>query len=368
MQIRAKRKEFLDALYWTQSIVERRHTMPILANVLIETNKGDVHVTATDLEVGVRARLKGEVAGDGSITVNAKKLYEIVREAPEESVELKRLENDWVEVKSGKTLFKIVGMDAKEFPQFPAFAAEQLLPVPVQLLHEMIEKTLFAVSTDETRHNLNGVYLVEREAGKLCMVSTDGHRLALVERDVGSMGLQKGAILPRKGLAELKKLLEEGGSGVVAVGVKENMALVVREPVELFMRLIDADFPDYTKVIPKENPYAVRIAQQGFLQALRRVAILSNERYKGIKLEVKEGKMMLSATNPDLGEALEEIEAEYQGRGLTLGFNARYLIEVLGVLGNGTEIEIKFKDELSPGLMKKEGDEDFLYVVMPMRL
>ncbi len=368
MQIRVKRKEFLETLYWTQSIVERRHTMPILANVLIETDKGDIHVTATDLEVGVRGRLQGEVAKDGAITLNAKKLYEIIREAPEETVEVKRLENDWVEVKSGKTLFKIVGMDAREFPQFPVFTAEQLLPVPAHVLHEMIEKTLFAVSTDETRHNLNGVYLVEREAGKLCMVATDGHRLALIERDIGSLGLQKGAILPRKGLAELKKLLEESRDGLVAVGIKENMALVVREPVELFMRLIDADFPDYTKVIPKENPYGVRVAQEGFLQALRRVAILSNERYKGIKLEVKEGKMTLSATNPDLGEALEEIDAEYQGRGLTLGFNARYLIDVLGVLGDGTEIEVKFKDELSPGLMRKEGDEDFLYVVMPMRL
>src|SRR5918992_3844197 len=233
MQIRARRKEFLETLYWTQSIVERRHTMPILANVLIETEKGEIRVTATDLEVGVRGRLQGEILKDGAITLNAKKVYEIVREAPEETLELRRLENDWVEVKSGKSVFKIVGMDAREFPQFPVFPAEQLIPVPAQVLREMIERTLFAVSADETRHNLNGVYVEEREAGKLCMVATDGHRLAFIERSIGAVGLQKGVILPRKGLAELKKILEETNEGLVSVGIKENMALVMHEPVEL---------------------------------------------------------------------------------------------------------------------------------------
>ena len=368
MQIRAKRKEFLETLHWTQSIVERRHTMPILANVLLESDKGEIRVTATDLEVGVRGRLQGEVKKEGSITLNAKKLYEIVREAPEENLDLKRLENDWVELRSGKSVFKIVGMDAREFPQFPVFTADQLLPVPAEVLREMIEKTLFAVSTDETRHNLNGVYVEEREPGKLCMVATDGHRLALIERGIGALGLQKGVILPRKGLAELKKILEETKEGLVSIGVKENMALVVREPVELFMRLIDGDFPDYTKVVPKENPYGLKLAQEGFLQALRRVSILSNERYKGIKLEVNEGKMTVSATNPDLGEAVEELDIDYQGRGLSLGFNARYLIEVLGVLGDATEVDMRFKDELSPSVLRKDGDSDYLYVVMPMRL
>jgi DNA polymerase-3 subunit beta len=368
MQIRAKRKEFLDTLYWTQSIVERRHTMPILANVLIETERGEIRVTATDLEVGVRGRLQGEVTQEGAITLNAKKLYEIVREAPEENLELKRLDNDWVELRSGKSIFKIVGMDSREFPQFPVFTADQLLPIPAGVLAEMIEKTLFAVSTDETRHNLNGVFVEEREPGKPCMVATDGHRLALIERSIGTLGLKKGVILPRKGLAELRKVLEETKEGVVSIGIRENMALIVREPVELFMRLIDADFPDYTKVVPKENPYGLKVPQGALLQALRRVSILSNERYKGIKLDVKEGKMTVSATNPDLGEAVEEVEVDYQGRGLALGFNARYLIEVLGVLGDAAEVEVRFKDELSPGVLRKEGDAEYLYVVMPMRL
>jgi DNA polymerase-3 subunit beta len=342
--------------------------MPILANVLIEANEESIQVTATDLEVGIRSKMKGEINRKGGVTLNAKKLYEIVREAPEDNLQLKRLENDWVEIKSGKSVFKMVGMDAHEFPQFPSFGVQELVPVSGKVLKEMIERTLFSVSTDETRHNLNGVFVEEGEAGKLRMVATDGHRLALIERAVGSVGLDKGAILPRKGLAELRKLLEQTEDVVVAIGFKENMGLVVRDNVELFMRLIDADFPDYSKVIPKDNPFLVKVAQSGFIQALRRVSILSNERYKGIKLDLKEGKMSVSASNPDLGEAAEEVEIQYQGRNLSLVFNARYLLDVLGVFPDGVEVEIRVKDELSPGVVQGEGDADYLYVVMPMRL
>lgn len=368
MEIKAKRDNLLAALYWTQSIVERRNTMPILANVLIESKKGDIRVSATDLEVGVRGRIDGDVVKEGAITLNAKKLYEIVREAPEESMQIKRLENDWAEIKSGKSVFKIVGLDAKEFPQFPKFAGEKLSSVPVGLLREMIEKTLFAASTDETRYNLNGVYVEELGGGKLRMVSTDGHRLALIDREVGALGLNKGAILPKKGLSELKKLLEEANEGLVSIGVKENMALMVKDEVELFMRLIEGEFPDYGKVIPKGNPLVVKVEHQEFLQALRRVSILSSDRYKGVKIEFKEGKVSISASNPDLGEAVEEIEIDYHGKALGIGFNARYIIDVLSVLKSEGEVAVEVKDEMSPSVIKKEEDAGYLYVVMPMRL
>jgi len=368
MELKAKRADFLATLYWTQGIVERRNTMPILANVLIESYKGNVRLTATDLEVGVRGTLTGEVSQEGTITVNAKKLYEIVREAPEETLQLKRLENDWVEVKSGKSVFKIVGIDAREFPQFPNFEKEKLSTVPCNIMREMIERTLFAVSTDETRYSLNGVYIEHSGSGGIRMVATDGHRLALIERQIGSFGLEKGVILPRKGLTEVKKLLEGGGDGLVAMGFKENMGLVVKDEVELFMRLIDGDFPDYTKVVPKDNSQVVKIEKEDLLHTLRRVSILSSERYKGIKLELSDGKLAISASNPDLGEAVEEIEVDYQGKPLTMGFNARYLLDVLAVLEGAGEVDLAFKDALSPSLLKKGGDDGYLYVVMPMRL
>ncbi|NIO07083.1 MAG: DNA polymerase III subunit beta [Deltaproteobacteria bacterium] len=368
MEFKVKREAFLNALYWTQSTVERRTTMPILANVLIEFQKGNTRVTATDLEVGVRAKMDGEIVEEGAVTLNAKKLYEIVRESGGETIQLKRLENDWVEIKSGKSVFKMVGLDPKDFPSFPEFGSEHLFSVPAKVIKEMIDKTMFAVSTDETRSNLNGAFLEEGEGGKLRMVATDGHRLALIERSVGSLGLAKGVILPRKGLAELKKLLEESDEEVAQFGFKDNMASVMKGNVELFMRLSETDFPDYSKVIPKENPYNARVEQRGFLQALKRVSILSSERYKGIRIEVKPANMSISANNPDLGEAVEELEADYKGKALAVGFNARYLIDVLSVLGDEQEVGIEMKDELSPSLLRKEGDEGYMYVVMPMKL
>jgi DNA polymerase-3 subunit beta len=368
MEIKAKRDDFLATLYWTQSIVERRNTMPILANVLLEASKSSVRVTATDLEVGVRGEFDGNVAKEGTVTVNAKKIYEIIREAPNEQVQLKRLENDWVEIRSGKSVFKIVGMDSKEFPQFPKFDSKSLSSMPASTIHEMIERTIFSVSTDETRYSLNGVFIEEAEGGKIRMVATDGHRLAFEERAVGSLALPKGVILPRKGLAELKKLLESGTEGVVSLGFKENMGLVIKEKIELFMRLIDGDFPDYTKVIPTGNPNIAKLEHDEFLQALRRVSILSSERYKGIRMEFSDDKVSISANNPDLGEAVEEIEAEYNGKALSIGFNARYLLDVLGILGGDGEISIELKDELSPSVIRKGGVDSYLYVLMPMRL
>ncbi len=369
MEIKAKREDLLAALYYTQSIVERRNTMPILANVLIESYKGEVKVTATDLEVGVRGKLDGEITQEGMVTVNARKLYEIVRESPDNTVQLKRLENEWVEIRSGKSLFRIVGLEPREFPQFPIFEGGELCAVPASLVREMIERTIFSVSIDETRYSLNGVFVEQASEDKLRMVATDGHRLALVEKGTGSIGLEKGVILPRKGLAELRKLLEEGGEdGVISIGFRENMGLVVRNRVELFMRIIEGDFPDYTKVIPKGNPYIAKIDHDELLQALRRVSILSSERYKGIKMEFREGKMSISANNPDLGEAAEELDVEYQGKSLEVGFNARYLIDVLAVLGSGGDVHMELKDELSPSVIRKGEDESYLYVIMPMRL
>jgi DNA polymerase-3 subunit beta len=368
MEFRAKRDEFLAALYWTQGIVERRNTMPILSNVLLECRSGGIYVTATDLEVGFRGKVEGEVAHEGMATANAKKLYEIVREAPADTLQLKRLENEWVEVKSGKSVFKIVGLDAREFPQFPKFDGEQLTSIPATVVREMVERTIFAVSIDETRYNLNGVFIEQSRDGKARMVATDGHRLALIEKSVGALGLSKGVILPRKGLGELRRLVEGAEDGLVSLGFKENMALVTKDNMELFMRLIEGDFPDYTKVIPKENPYVAKIDQDEFMHALRRVSILSSERYKGIKVDFKSGKVLVSASNPDLGEAVEELEVEYDGKTLSVGFNARYLLDVLAVLGAGGEVEVLLKDDVSPSIVRKGGDEEYLYVVMPMRL
>jgi DNA polymerase-3 subunit beta len=259
-------------------------------------------------------------------------------------------------------------MDAREFPQFPNFEAKGQAGLPASLIRGMIERTIFAVSTDETRYSLNGVFIEQTAGGTVRMVSTDGHRLAFEEQALGALGLNKGVILPRKGLGELRKLLENADEGVVSIGFKENMALISKDKVDLFMRLIDGDFPDYTKVIPKGNPNLAKIDHADLLQALRRVSLLSSERYKGVKLEFSQDSISISANNPDLGEAVEEIDADYKGAPISIGFNARYILDVLGVLGNDAEVSIELKDELSPSVIRRPGSPGYLYVLMPMRL
>ena len=368
MELKAKRGDLLATLYSTQSIVERRNTMPILANVLLDAQRQCLRVTATDLEVGVRGEVAGEIKKEGSVTVNAKKIYEIVREVPDEDVHLKTLENEWVEVRSGKAVFKIVGIPGREYPQFPNFDVNGLTTTSASTVREMIERTLFSVSTDETRYSLNGVFVEPGEKGLVKMVATDGHRLAYEERVLGSIGIAKGVILPRKGLAELKKLLESDSDGMISLGFRENMGLVAKNKVELFMRLIDGEFPDYTKVIPKGNPHRVRVDHNELQHALRRVSILSSERYRGVKIDFSDGGISISANNPDLGEAIEEVDAEFSGKPLSIGFNARYLMDVLAVLGDGGQIDMELKDELSPTVIRKTGSTEYLYVLMPMRL
>lgn len=368
MRIKAKRERFLDALYWTQSTVERRNTMPILANVLIEATGNAVRLTATDLEVGVRASLEGEVVEEGKATANAKKLYEIVRELSEPTLELTGQKNHWVEVRSGKSVFKIVGLDPREFPAFAEREGRRLCECPATIIGDMIDKTIFSISSDETRSNLNGAFCEQTETGRVRMVTTDGHRLSLVEREIGNLGLNKGVIVPRKGLVELKRLVDDAEDGTVALGFGDNMAFAVRDNVELFMRLIEGEFPDYSKVIPEDCTSQARVDQGDLLKALRRVSLLSSDRYRGIKFELNENQLLISANNPDLGEAVEEMDVEYRGEGLSIGYNARYLLDVLGVLGQEASVDVQFKDEQSPTVLRKEGDASFLYVVMPMRL
>ncbi len=368
MEIRARREDFLSALYWTQSTVERRNTMPILANVLVETHANRVRLTATDLEVGVRASLNGEIITSGRVTVDARKLYEIVRELSEEMVELKRLDNDRVEIQSGKSVFKMVGLDAQEFPAFAKSSEENRKECPGDALKEMIDKTIFSISTDETRSNLNGALLHELDQSKVRMVTTDGHRLSLVEREIGPLGVDRGVIIPRKGLAELRRLLEDSGEEKVSIGFADNMVFVWKGDVEMSIRLIDGEFPDYDKVIPSDNNSEASVAQHSLFRALRRVSLLSSDRYRGVRVEFTSGNMAISANNPDLGEAVEELDVDYNGGRLAVGYNAQYLLDILGVLGHQDHIAMALKDDQSPTLLKRKDDDSLVYVVMPMRI
>jgi len=367
-----EKEVFLKGLARIQGIVEKRNTIPILSNVLIEAGQEKITLTATDLEVGMRATYPAKVKNSGKITVSAKKIYEIIKELPEKEISFKAKENCWIEISCGKSLFNIVGLSSEEFPHFPQPDDAKMTPINGGILGDMIDKTYFSVSTDETKYNLNGIYFKsETENGKgiLRLVATDGHRLAMTFRpvDTTSIGeLTDGVIFPRKGLLELKKMTEETESDL-KLGFMDNSAVIAREDTIVVMRLVDGDFPDYTRVIPKNNEVIVKLPRDLFLHALKRMAILSSEKSKGVKIDFKKGLLEISSSNPEIGDAREEVEIEYSGDDLSIGFNARYMIDILQVL-EGEYVNLAVKDNLSPGLITPDGSDGFLAVVMPMRL
>ena len=368
MEFTIQRSELLAGLYLTQGIVERRTTIPILGNVLIQTGGDGIVVAATDQEIAVRRQCTAAVKKKGTITVGARKLYEMVREIPEGDVRIRQQDNNWVEVSAAKSRFRVVGLDPREFPAMPEPPADApSVRVNGETLTQMIEYTLFAVSGDETRVNLNGIHVEATPDGQLRFVATDGHRLAMVTRKVDHLALAASVTIPRKAVMELRKVLESG-EDLVEITVQGGVAHASRGRVQMSMRLVEGEFPDYNQVIPKKAERHAIIEATALHAALRRVSIVSSERTRGVRLQLDGQKLELTTINPDVGEAAEEIDVEYDGSPVGVGFNARYLIDVLAVLPSDKPIELGLNDEVSPGVLRSVGDADYCYIVMPMRL
>jgi len=372
MHFTVEKENFLKALSRVQGIVEKRNTIPILANVLIEADEKGISITATDLEVGMKAFYPAKVDKIGKITVSAKKLYEITKELPEKEISFKAKENCWVEIKCGKAIFNIVGLSADEFPYFPYPEKDNFLTIKSNIIKEMIDKTYFSISTDETKYNLNGIYFKYEKIGeesKLILIATDGHRLSMISKKIDLSNdneLNKGIIFPRKGIYELKKMSDEDESDI-KIGFMDNNAVIKKDKTIVIMRLVDGEFPDYNRVIPKQNEYIAQIDRNDFLHSLRRMSILSNEKSKGIKISIKNNYLEISSSNPEFGDAREELEINYSGPDLSIGYNARYIMDVLQNQ-DSEKIELHIKDNLSPGILKAVDDSDYLAVIMPMRL
>jgi len=370
MNFTIEKEVFLKGLARVQGIVEKRNTIPVLSNVLLEGVDGELCLTATDLEVGMQSTYPAKIRKPGKITVSAKKLYEIIKELPDNEISFNAKDNCWIEVECGKAQFNIVGLSADEFPNFPKPDKTSFISLNSSLCKEMIEKTFFAVSQDESKYNLNGIFCqVQEETDKLRLVATDGHRLSMIDKTIektASDELNRGVILPRKGILELKKLAEEG-EGNIQLGFMENNAVVSKNQTVIIMRLVDGEFPDYGRVIPKGNEQQVSIAVDPFLHALRRMIIVSSEKSRGVKMNLKDNLLEVSSSNPELGDAREELDVEYQGPELSVGFNARYLLDILQVQDQD-RINIILKDNLSPGLIKPVDEDGYLAVIMPMRL
>lgn len=371
MNITVGCEDFLRILGRTQGVVDRRHSMAILTNLVIEAGASELAVLATDLEVSLRQTLAAKVTEPGAVALSARKIFEIVRECSSPEVTVRSLDNFWVSVSYGRSNFRLMGIDPADHPGMPTPGATpddgSSFELETEELAEIIEKTLFAVSHDDTRSNLAGVHLdAGSKKGMIRLVATDGHRLAVVDRKAKGTAPKEGVILPRKGLAEVLKVLPEV-TGTVTVRLVGNEAIVQLQGCTLSMRLVEGTFPDYKQVVPKESPNVMHVDRDAFLQTIRRVSLLSSEKARGVRIGLTPGRLEISANNPDIGEASEDLEVEYGGKDIEIGFNARYILEVLQVLPEGTKVELGLGDQLSPGVIKGT-DPGYSYVVMPMRI
>lgn len=374
MKIKIARDELLTGLQRVQGVVEKRNTMPALSNILFETKQDGVELVATDLEIGIRGHYKAEVLEPGSVSVSARKVFEILREMPDSEITFATQDNNWVQIQAGKIQFKIVGLAASEFPALPTIEREGRVAISGSGLASLIRKTLFAVGDNDARYILNGLLITLISTDKkvtMRLVGTDGHRLSVAESElaqdaVSEMPKEIKAIIPRKAAQEMRRLLEEE-AGEPLLGFTKNLVTFQRSGVFLTSRVMEGTYPNYQQVIPKDNTKKAVVDRSALEGALRRVAVLSRDKTNAVRLTLDPGMLTLYTSNPDLGEATEELPVQYRGESLTTGFNARYLLDALAAMDSDT-VNLEMKSALSPCVLKPEGDPGFLCVVMPMKV
>ncbi len=368
MKLEIDKRDLLSLIGKTQNIVEKRNTMPILINVLLEADQNNLKVFATDLEVSLTDQIKAQVHQSGKVAVSAKSLFEIAKELSEGMITLIKKDNNWLEIKQGRYTSKIVGISADEYPIFPTYNSQAFIKIEAQVLKEMIDKTIFSVSNDETRYHLNGVFFELSPQTGFKMVATDGHRMSLVSKTSQEIKVTspQGVIIPRKGLHEIKKILE-GLDNSVEIAIEGSQFVLKHSSTILMIRLIEGKYPNYQQFIPQKLNQKVLINRDAFLTSLKRVSLLANQKSKAVLLNLSNGKMEISSNNPELGDAKEEIEVEYSGNDIKIGFNAKYITDILTSMSQD-KVDFELNDHLSPGLMRPHNDASFTCVVMPMRI
>jgi DNA polymerase-3 subunit beta len=365
MKLSTARDVLLKPLQAVIGVVERRQTMPILSNVLLVAKNGELAVTATDLEVELVARAEVNIETEGEITVSGRKLLDICRALPEGAEISLGLTGEKVVVRSGRSKFSLVTLPAAEFPTVEDIKAGQTIEVDQPTLSRLIEKTHFSMAQQDVRYYLNGM-LLETGGNHLRAVATDGHRLALCEAELEGAALtEQQVIVPRKGVLELQRLMS--GEGSVNLELGPNHVRIELDGIRFTSKLIDGRFPEYERVIPTESSNELTADRAAFKGALQRTAILSNEKYRGIRLVIRDSGVVMQAHNPEQEEAEEELEVEYGGEDIEIGFNVNYLLDALGAV-NGDSVTLSVMDSNSSCLIRQPGKEDCKFVVMPMRL
>ena len=363
VKLKVTKEAILDGLQRVQNVVSTRTTLPILSNVLIQASNGGLSLTTTDLDVGVRCRVEAEVSKTGSTTLPARKLFSILKEVPAAEIEIEVDDRNAASIRCGSSFYKIMGLPEEEFPRFPEAGAGKALKIEQSVLRDMLKKTAYAVSNDETRYVLNGVFM-GLKGDKITVVATDGRRLALMEHD---MEIPKGAeaelILPTKAVNELERLLADKGDVKLSIG--ENQIVFELDGTTLASKLIEGTYPNFRQVIPTETKERIPLERELLLSALHRASILASEKSQSVKLNFAKNTLTITATTPEVGEAKETLSINYKGKEITIAFNPQYMMDPLRNL-DADEVFIELTDELSPGVIKVNAP--FLYVLMPMRL
>ena len=371
MKLTIERALLMKSLGHVQNVVEKRNTIPILSNVKLEALQGSLALNATDMDLDIAETVKADVALEGAITAPAHTLHDIVRKLPDGSqVELETSGDGQLFLRSGRSRFTLACIPPEEFPVMAADNLPHVFAISADGLRRLIDRTRFAISTEETRYYLNGIYVhsLEKNGAPLMRaVATDGHRLASMEipLPVGAEGMP-GVILPRKAVTELRKLLEDV-DGDVEVALSDTKARFVLDGATMTSKLIDGTFPDYERVIPSGNDKDLEVDRVQFNQAVDRVSAISSDKSRAVKLELTSGALTLSASSPEHGSATEEIEVAYQGDAMEIGFNSRYLLDITQQI-EGDKAHFSLADAASPTILRESGDGSALYVLMPMRV
>jgi len=365
---------FRTAIQRTLGISDRKSTIPILNYLLLKTEEEKLKLVATDREISLIARYDVPILEEGALAVSARKLFEMVRELPEGEVHCETGERGQMNITAGKVRYRLMGLPAEEFPAVLEVEKVPLYPIRAGVLVDLIEKTVYCASTDELRTNMNGVFMEVDESVngvRLKMVATDGHRMAIAYSEPdehGGMSLEKGILIPRRGVVEIRRLLDDLGADTqVYLGLDKGMLVVKTEDFTMKVGLIDQEFPDYKRAIPLEKGIDIKINREQMLHALRRMSVMSTDRYGGVVIILREGEIILNSINPDVGEASEELEVEYHGEEMRVGYNVRYLVEAIDVMKE-EEVLFEIRGSFKPGVVRYVGSDQYASYIMPLRI
>jgi len=375
MELTVAKADLQKELQLCQGVVEKRSTIPILSNVLLKAADGRLQIAATDLDVTILSSCEAKITTPGGVTIEAKRLFDVVRSLPDEDVHVAMQENNQMLIESGTAKFRLLGLPAEDYPTLPTVDVRESYTIPLDELKTMVAKVKFAITHEETRFQLNGA-LLKIQPSKMEMVATDGHRMALINFPQGNCtgGKKKGSdltiLIPRKALEEILRL-EAGEDGTVRFGVSENHLFFEAGDRRLLARMIDVNFPNYMEVISRDNDRKVMVDRERLLSTIRRISLVANERTRAVRFDFAPGKLTVSSTNPELGDARETVPIDYAGNPFFVGLNAAYLTDFLAAIDTPS-VALDLKDENSQCIGRPSANEelpyDYLYVVMPMRL